>query len=554
MRNKITNISVLMLLLCSAIVFDSCTSESEGLVYDSELGDGMRAEGGQVFIQGIGIQKSEDVNSTSTEIQGAVSTEELLDVFDKRDYFLETDSEGVINVYVDMSAGLRENITGSKHMEQLVSALPSDINYYKVAGRTDDDPGYTPEKIPSFAGKINKAMGYFSDPDNYDGNCSKLKVALDNCVSNTDGISIFITDFLNDDGDRVKLSDQYATPGNLYWTEQARPWAIDIFGKWFDGEHRLEIIAVETSTILGKYGCKGVEKSQCEKWLYYMFFTPKHLHKKNSDVLNAISALKEEGNCKYMEINPLAFYNQAVISKNELNFDYESVWGYLEPYKSKDYNQIEFLPYHLPELFKLYNDNDSLDLLKDPIIINNFSFKRDTTFPFNTNLGAKFYEITDVFYNLGSINKDYMLEEFNPNNYQSLIDSLASDLKGPRDKVESEGLFSFNKENYTISADAEKVLQQQAQVGPDEGMVNGRLFLCDIVLESVEYKKMNDKMLEWTFYGKGYYNSDGKANQYGYVHNTSLLESLNKSLNNQKRKYKNRVLYSYIIALNGNKQ
>ena len=147
-----------------------------------------------------------------------------------------------------------------------------------------------------------------------------------------------------------------------------------------------------------------------------------------------------------------------------------------------------------------------------------------------------------------------MLEEFNPNNYQSLIDSLASDLKGPRDKVESEGLFSFNKENYTISADAEKVLQQQAQVGPDEGMVNGRLFLCDIVLESVEYKKMNDKMLEWTFYGKGYYNSDGKANQYGYVHNTSLLESLNKSLNNQKRKYKNRVLYSYIIALNGNKQ
>ena len=115
-------------------------------------------------------------------------------------------------------------------------------------------------------------------------------------------------------------------------------------------------------------------------------------------------------------------------------------------------------------------------------------------------------------------------------------------------------MFSFNNKNYTVSIDAEKVLQQQARVGPDEGVVNGRLFLCDVVLESVEYTKMNDEMLKWTFYGKGYYNRSGKANQYGYVNNTSLLESLNKALNNQKRKYKNRVLYSYVIALNGNKQ
>jgi len=558
MQMKITNIPLLIILLSFIILFPCCTTDPPAVAYEPELGDQMKEPpNGQVFIQGIGIMKSEDVNSTSIpsiDIMGAVSTEEFLDVFDKRDYFREADSEGVINVYVDMSAGLKENITASKHMEVIVSELPSDINYFKVAGRTDDaPPGYTPEKIPSFAGKVTVAMDYFSDGDNYVGNnCSKLKVALDSCVSNTDGISIFITDFLHDDGDRVKLSDQYASPGNLCWTEQARPWAIDLFGKWFEGEHSLEIIAVKTSTKYGSYGCKGVDKSECEKWLYYMFFTPKHLYGNNSDVLNAISALKEEGNCMHMEINPLAFYNQAVVSENELDFDYEMVWGFLEPYKSKDYNQIEFLPYHLPELFKLYNDNDSLDLLKDPIIINNFAFNRDTTFPFNTNLGAKFYEITDVFYELGSINKDFMLDAFIPSNYpdSSLIDQVS----GPRDNPEKEGLFSFNKKNYTVSIDAEKVLQQQAGVGPDEGVVNGRLFLCDIVLESVEYKKMNHEMLKWTFYGKGYYNKKGSKNQYGHVNNTSLLESLNKVFNNQKRDYKNRVIYSYIIALNGNKQ
>ena len=96
-------------------------------------------------------------------------------------------------------------------------------------------------------GEVERAMEYFGDRDNYDGNCSKLKVALDSCVNNTEGISIFITDFLNDNGEKSKLTDQYAFPGNLYWTEQARPWAVDIFGKWFAGEHNLEIIAVRTS-------------------------------------------------------------------------------------------------------------------------------------------------------------------------------------------------------------------------------------------------------------------------------------------------------------------
>ena len=553
MKNKIINTPSLVILLSFVIAFPCCKTDLPELVYDPELGNQMKeSPNGQVFLQGIGIQESEDVSQSVLEIQGPVSGEEFFDIFDQRDYFRDNNNDNTVNVYVDMSAGLRENITASKHMEGLVSELPSDINYYKVAGKIDDAPGYIPEEIPSFAGKVEDAMEYFGDPDNYDGNCSKLKVALDSCVSNTEGISIFITDFLNDNGEKSKLTDQYASPGNLYWTEQARPWAVDIFGKWFAGEHNLEIIAVKTSTTSGLYGCKGVDKAECEKWLYYMFFTPKHLVGKNADVLNAISALKEEGDCMYKEINPLAFYNQAVMSKNELEFDYSFVSGYLDPYKSKDYNQIEFLPFHLPSLFNLYNDDDSLDILKDPIIINNFAFNRDMTFPFNSTIGAKFYEITDVFYDLGSINKDIMDGKFVPSNYPD--SSLVDQVSGPRDKPEKEGLFTFNNKNYTVSIDAEKVLQQQAGVGPDEGVVNGRLFLCDVVLESLEYEKMKDEMLKWTFYGRGYYNKKGRKGQNGSVNNTSLLESLNKALNNQKRKYKNRVLYSYIIALNGNKQ
>jgi len=554
MKNKIINIPLLIILLSFVIAFPCCKTDTPALVYQPELGDQMKkSPDGQVFMQGIGFSAPvEDVNQ-HLGVEGYVSAEEFLDVFDQRDYFRDNDNDNTINVYVDMSAGLRENITAGNHMEGLVSELPSDINYFKVAGMTADGPGYTPEDIPSFAGKVEAAMDYFSDKENYTSNCSKLKVALDSCVSNTDGISIFITDFLNDDGDRVKLSDQYASTGNLYWTEQARPWAIELFGKWFEGENSLEIVAVKTSTKKALYGCKGADKAECEKWLYYMFFTPKQLVGENADVLNAISALKQEGDCKYMKINPLAFYNQAVVSENNiLEFDYESVWGFLEPYKSKNYNQIEFLPFHLPSLENLYNNNDSLDNLQDLVIINNFTFNRDTTFPFTTNIGAKFYEITDVFYELGSINKNFMEEAFIASNYPD--SSLVDQVSGPRDKLEKEGLFSFNKKNYTISADAEKVLQMQAGVGPDEGVRNGRLFLCDVILEDEDYKKMNHEMLKWTFYGKGFYNKKGSKYKYGHVNNTSLLESLNKSLNNQKKQYRNRVLYSYIIALNGNKQ
>lgn len=552
MKNKIINIPLLIILLSFVIAFPCCKTDTPSIVYQPELGDQMKEPPkGQVFAQGIGLLESEDVNQ-HLGVQGYVSGEEFLDIFDQRDYFRDNYNENTINIYVDMSAGLRENITGSTHMEELVSSLPSHINYYKVAGKIEDGPGYTPEEIPSFAGKINKAMEYFSDGENYQANCSKLKVALDSCVNNTEGISIFITDFLNDDGDRVKLSEQYATPGNLYWTEQARPWAIDLFGKWFEGDHRLEIIAVKTSTASGQYGCKGVVQSECEKWLYYIFFTPKHLTG-NTDVLNAIAALKEVGSCKYMDINPLAFYNQAIVSENKLDFDYdETVWGFLEPYKSKDYTQIEFLPFHLPDLKKVYKMNDSLDITKDAVFINNFSFNRVTAFPFNSTIGANFYEITDVFYDLGSINKDFMDTTFIPSNYPE--STLAEQVSGPRDNPEKNGLFSFNKENYTVSVDAEKVLQMQATVGPDEGVENGRLFLCDIVLESVEYENMEDEMLQWTFYGSGKTKANSGSKVHGSVNNTSLSESLNKALKNQKKKFKNRVLYSYIIALNGNKK
>ena len=76
----------------------------------------------------------------------------------------------------------------------------------------------------------------------------------------------------------------------------------------------------------------------------------------------------------------------------------------------------------------------------------------------------------------------------------------------------------------------------------------------DIVLESVEYENMEDEMLQWTFYGTGKTNANRGSKVNGSVNNTSLSESLNKALKNQKKKFKNRVLYSYIIALNGNKQ
>ena len=99
MQMKITNIPLLIILLSFIILFPCCTTDQPAVAYEPELGDQMKEPpNGQVFLQGIGIQESEDVSQTVLEIQGAVSGEEFLDIFDQRDYF--RDNDNTINIMV----------------------------------------------------------------------------------------------------------------------------------------------------------------------------------------------------------------------------------------------------------------------------------------------------------------------------------------------------------------------------------------------------------------------------------------------------------------------
>ena len=73
-------------------------------------------------------------------------------------------------------------------------------------------------------------------------------------------------------------------------------------------------------------------------------------------------------------------------------------------------------------------------------------------------------------------------------------------------------------------------------------MNHGKLYLCDIEISSTQFDDYNNDFLKWTFY-----------NRDGYLENYGLIGSINRALKQNKIKYNNKILYSYLIALNDNK-
>ena len=114
---------------------------------------------------------------------------------------------------------------------------------------------------------------------------------------------------------------------------------------------------------------------------------------------------------------------------------------------------------------------------------------------------------------------------FDANNYPGNLkdQNTNNSLSSPRSKIEKD-LFSFNNENYGDDID------------------HGKLYLCDIEIISPTFDVYKNDFLKWKFY-----------NEFGYLENNGLIGSINKALQANKGNYKNKVLYSYIIALNDNK-
>ena len=451
---------------------------------------------------------------------------ELFDVIDQwEDFSLKKDTKKT-QVYIDVSAGLRYGIKASKdHMKKLTLTLENDVEYFKV-----NDNGVEAFEITDYL----KAYETFLLPINFKNRTSPLNLGLDKCIENHENVSVFITDFLLDDGTAARRPD---APFPQEITENPTPWAISEFKSWFEKDNILEIVAVEHSIPSTLYGCKGNNaRKDCSKYLYYMFFTPKELVGKNEAINTIIDEIKDFENTLYFKIDPLAFKfdNSDISSVGSVDFSYKSSKQF-KPNTIKPYN-VQFIPYNMKLLKQTLDTEQYTDLM----IINNLKKNDRNTkveFPYKIDVNAKFYDVTDFYYQFASIDKMFLENKLPIDDYpENIIDEDcegAVKVVGPREK-ESEGIFIFNPNNNSISITSTALMNNSYMKGEP-----GKLFLCDIYVEKSDFEAYENDILNWTFYSR-----------HGELPNNSLKESINSALEANRSKIKNRIIYSYLIAIN----
>ena len=464
---------------------------------------------------------------------GNINTGEFFDVIDSWERF-KTQQSTNTDVYIDMSGGVNYGIElTQEYLEEITLTLKNDGNYFKIHDILEAFP------ITNY----KTAYSEFLNKDNFNGLYSKLKLALDKCVNQKDKVSIFITDFLLDEGIRTKPSSLNSNITRKI-SEDGTAWAIEEFADYFGDNNLLEIVAVQYNHPKGTYGCKGQSKD-CSKYLYYMFFTPKHLVGTNSAVNDIISSMKSFDRTEYIKIDPLSFgfSNSEINGVGNVEYNYSSVRR-LTPKTIDDFN-VQFIPFNI-KMFRSSLNESGVEIFDDVKIIDNLSLndrKNLNSSPYSLKVGAKFYDITDFFYEINSINKNKLSDfgmSFDANNYPGNLkdQNTNNSLSSPRSKIEKD-LFSFNDENYSVTLN-KLALNNSAYFGDD--IEHGKLYLCDIEIISPTFDVYKNDFLKWKFY-----------NESGYLENNGLIGSINKALQANKKNYKNKVLYSYIIALNDNK-
>lgn len=522
----------LLTILFGLVLSSCCTDEPAFNVEESKT----TIKKDMISVQGFNLQKDLSKKITTGLGGGNVTTSEFLDIIDTWLRY-ESEESRTTDVYVDMSGGVNYGYESTQeYIEEIALTLENDANYFEVG----DELG------PSSLTDFRDAYVYYSDVRNFNNVNSRLSLALEKCVNQNDRVSIFITDFLLDNGkdEKVRPLKMYSNI-NYPITENGIPWAIEEFGDYFSKNNILEIVAVEYDHPSGTYGCPGPSKN-CSKYLYYMFFTPRHLVGTNSAVNDIIKSMKKFDRTKYIKIDPLSFG----FEKNEItgvgdvdDYKYESVA--MQQPKTYDNFKVEFIPFNINMFRAFLNDESGIEIFEDVKIIDNLTLKdrKNLDFcPYSLEVEATFYDVTDFFYQINSINKDRLPEygmSFDANDYPgNLIDENQNPLSSPR-SIQEKDLFSFDNENYSVTLN-KLALNNSAYFGGE--MNHGKLYLCDIEISSTQFDDYNNDFLKWTFY-----------NRDGYLENYGLIGSINRALKQNKIKYNNKILYSYLIALNDNK-
>ena len=304
--SKSKNTSILSFLIISLVIFflSTCSSCGGGgkaievniskktVKEDQVASTGIRFKDDLKGVVGMGLfGKSGSINNT-----------DMFDIIDAWTHY-ETTSSSRVDVYIDMSGGLNHGIEQSQsHMETLTLTLKNNATYYKIGGSDSDLGVYEPEALDIT--DYTTAYSDFSKSSNFTDGRSKLKAGLSACVNNNDNITVFVTDFLLDEGiPKAPQSLHSSIRTNI--CEDGNPWAINDFASWFDGNNILEIIAVEHTLSKG-YGCRGNHPDGCKKQIYYMIFTPAHLVGMNKEVQDMVTDMIGMDNTKYLKIDPLA--------------------------------------------------------------------------------------------------------------------------------------------------------------------------------------------------------------------------------------------------------
>ena len=154
-------------------------------------------------------------------------------------------------------------------------------------------------------------------------------------------------------------------------------------------------------------------------------------------------------------------------------------------------------------MFQASLNDYGIEIFEDIKIINNLEINIsniDNLLQKGFEFSANFYDITDFFYEINSINKNKLFEydmSFDVNNYPgNLRDQRTNNpLLSPRSKVEK-GLFSFDSENFSITLN-KLALNTSAYFGDD--IEHGKLYLCDIIItndlvKSNYHKNKNHKI------------------------------------------------------------
>jgi len=301
------------------------------------------------------------------------------------------------NVIIDMSFGLNKGVESSAPlMESVLDDVIGSAHFYKVGEEND-------AKELNFNDKLD-AFYFIQNEGNYGGKWSRLQPGIELAVKDLSKSSLFISDFLLDEGDYRPTEN---TSHKKVKTSAVidYPWAKESFKKWFAAGNKLDII-------VWPYEKRGIETNY-----YYCFFTPKDQHLNGTKFnFNEYYELAKQINEKAtkISIDPLAF-----------SYSGEEVYNYVENNNTKLYNEnnidnnYSVLQFH-------YNNATNEDTYKEleshSLTFNNNSPWDLTVSEQTTNISKDFCE------QIGSkveTNSNWEFTYFNQNNLK-----LNFDLKG----------------------------------------------------------------------------------------------------------------------------